>query len=46
MSKWKLWGYPISYLGHSNDFEFSIQNQECKEIAVNFVPGNIYVISF
>ena len=40
MSKWKLWGYPISYWEHRDDFVFAIQNNECIEIAGNYVPVN------
>ena len=35
MPKLKLWGYPKIYMGCSDDFKFSIQNNECIEIAGN-----------
>ena len=40
MSKWKLWGYAERYFGHSVDFEFSIQNNECIYIAGNYGGGD------
>ena len=40
MSKWKWWGYNAIYLGHSDDLEFTIQNNECMEIAVNYGREN------
>ena len=43
---WKLWGYPKIYLGHSDDFEFGIQNNECITIVGKSVGGNFQGISF
>ena len=46
ISKWDLWGYPKIYLGHSDDFKFAIQNNECTEIAGNYGKEIFQRISF
>ena len=46
MPKWKLWGDSKIYLGHSDDFEFVIQNDECTEILGNFGQESFQGFSF
>ena len=46
MTKSKLRGYTKSYLGHSDDFEFVIKNNEYAEIAGNYGQETFQGISF